>query len=549
MNALAADILSPTSTVPSDGTLRVSRANGPVHSTGGRKDFSDALRKIRDGGGKDDLHRSDDGDSSKKVDDGPRLRDTRSRELSSAQTGRSNDSSSQAVKRGGAEDGRNKSPEVSETGAERAAGENDTESNSQVPALFAAPILLPTPTPTAPQEQVSEEGTVPSSGDDVQTVTTFSGATPISREGVKDSVTVPQTKEGRFPQDDAVIPAAEGRSVRAVDRPAAEAQSSSQDELISKQGMQVDGTETDMKTAPASGRIAPDISGQKLDVFDRATDVLSRKDLQPPAGQILKDGGTDGIRPDSERGFGGIPIERPVPLRSEGQAEALSNHDNLGARTTQTPSADFRPIFGTAEAANQLWSDHKGQQQEQRETNLPQAAVADSQLANGQRVEPLMVGGHSPTTAPHPTSPPTVSPGGQTAPVVPASDMAERSFPGTRSVVFDVAQSDLGHVNIRVAMTNDVVHTYLSADRPEVGQFLMNGQDRLQAAFQANGLDMGQFRVDIDRQSAGRSFQHGSPQEQGQTWNQGSQGMPWGQNPDGQDEQRLSLHGLLNVVA
>lgn len=66
--------------------------------------------------------------------------------------------------------------------------------------------------------------------------------------------------------------------------------------------------------------------------------------------------------------------------------------------------------------------------------------------------------------------------------------------------MFDVAQADLGHVNIRVAMMNDVVHTHLSADRPEVGQFLINGQDRLQAAFQANGLDMGQFRVQVDRE-------------------------------------------------
>ena len=51
--------------------------------------------------------------------------------------------------------------------------------------------------------------------------------------------------------------------------------------------MQVDGTETDVKTAPASERIGPDISGKKLDVFDRATDVLSQKDPQPPAGRVI----------------------------------------------------------------------------------------------------------------------------------------------------------------------------------------------------------------------------------------------------------------------
>jgi flagellar hook-length control protein FliK len=119
----------------------------------------------------------------------------------------------------------------------------------------------------------------------------------------------------------------------------------------------------------------------------------------------------------------------------------------------------------------------------------------------------------------------------------------------TRSVVLDVAQPDLGHVNIRVAMTNDMVHTHLSADRLEVGQVFVNGQDRLQAALQANGLDMGQFRVDIDRQSAGRSFQQDSSQEQGHTGNHRSHDMKWGQSSDRQDDPRTSRHGLLNVVA
>jgi hypothetical protein len=89
----------------------------------------------------------------------------------------------------------------------------------------------------------------------------------------------------------------------------------------------------------------------------------------------------------------------------------------------------------------------------------------------------------------------------------------------------------------------------LSADRLEVGQVFVNGQDRLQAALQANGLDMGQFRVDIDRQSAGRSFQQDSSQEQGHTGNQRSHDMKWGQSSDRQDDPRTSRHGLLNVVA
>jgi hypothetical protein len=263
---------------------------------------------------------------------------------------------------------------------------------------------------------------------------------------------------------------------------------------------------------------------------------------------MVKDGGTEGVRLDGEPVFGGIPIERPVPLRSEGHVEALSNHDSPDVRTTQTLPDNHQTAFNTSEDSNQLWSDHNGQEQEQPETKLPQAAGAESRLAQGQRAEPFVVGVATPTTVTHPTPPPTVSTGSQTSPIVPASVTVERLFPGMRSVVFDVAQPDLGHVNIRVAMTNDVVHTYLSADRSDVGQFLMNGQDRLQAAFQANGLDMGQFRVDIDRQSAGRSFQHSLSQEQGQAWNEHSE-MGREHRSDQQDDKRAALHGLLNVVA
>jgi flagellar hook-length control protein FliK len=118
-----------------------------------------------------------------------------------------------------------------------------------------------------------------------------------------------------------------------------------------------------------------------------------------------------------------------------------------------------------------------------------------------------------------------------------------------RSVVVDVAQPDLGHVNIRVAMMNDSVHAHFSTDRAEVGQFLINGQDRLQTTLQASGLDMGQFRVDIDRQNGGRSFQQGLFQEQGQSGQHGTQGFAKEQAQEWPDDTRALLQGRLNVVA
>ncbi len=98
------------------------------------------------------------------------------------------------------------------------------------------------------------------------------------------------------------------------------------------------------------------------------------------------------------------------------------------------------------------------------------------------------------------------------APVVPVRsplDVEPAFLTNTRSVSFEVAQPDLGRVNVRVSLSQDLVHTHFSSDRTDVGQLLMGGQDRLQSALQASGFDMGQFRVSIDRQS---------DQQGGQAW-------------------------------
>ncbi|MBL8037823.1 MAG: hypothetical protein JNN16_10010, partial [Nitrospira sp.] len=65
----------------------------------------------------------------------------------------------------------------------------------------------------------------------------------------------------------------------------------------------------------------------------------------------------------------------------------------------------------------------------------------------------------------------------------------------------------------------------------------------------ASGLDMGQFRVDIDRQNGGRSFQQGLFQEQGQSGHQGFQGGAKEQARGWSDDTRSLLQGRLNLVA
>jgi flagellar hook-length control protein FliK len=134
-------------------------------------------------------------------------------------------------------------------------------------------------------------------------------------------------------------------------------------------------------------------------------------------------------------------------------------------------------------------------------------------------------------------------------PVQPTDWMPGNSAGQTKSMVLELSQTDLGRVNIRVAVNQDTVHAHFSSERNELGQYLVNGQDRLQTALNASGLDLGRFQVDIDRQSAGRSFQQ--PTSQGQSQGHTPQGES--QNPgQGREEvmrDTTPRRGMLNLVA
>ncbi|BFU90961.1 MAG: hypothetical protein NTAFB01_21480 [Nitrospira sp.] len=328
-----------------------------------------------------------------------------------------------------------------------------------------------------------------------------------------------------------------------------------------------------IKTAVAAVETHAASSGQETGRSRPQSDALSQNQSNLNSGPVSNDGGFNRSMNDAARIVEGIPLVRPASPHSDGHAPSHGGKEDAKSKTEVVlPLEDLAQFFsddgnGESKVSAALLRGHQssldvtkyfaelkagqiGSLHDQAETELPQAAVVEHQVTGEQPTGATMAGAHGGVASSSPPPPPTTPFVSYAQPAMPSHDPGDKSAQVmTRSVVFDVAQPDLGHVNIRVAMTNDVVHTHLSADRPEVGQFLINGQDRLQAALQANGLDMGQFRVDIDRQSGGRSFHHGPSQEQGQTWDQGSQGMNWGQSPDRQDEPRTLLHGLLNLVA
>jgi hypothetical protein len=206
----------------------------------------------------------------------------------------------------------------------------------------------------------------------------------------------------------------------------------------------------------------------------------------------------------------------------------------------------------SGQSSDVLWS-NQGERQSSHHENPwtshapmvpPQSDLPDDPAAQ------VMTAASAASSQSRPVDSRPASPAGSASSVSPAHDLEPFIPMMNRSVVFEIAEPDLGRINIRVAMTNELVHAYLSSDRSEVGQFLINGQERLQSALQSNGLEMGQFRVDIDRQSAGRSFQQGPPQDQSRMWRQDANGTPREAGVFERHEAAGLLYaGRLNVVA
>ncbi|MBS0180767.1 MAG: flagellar hook-length control protein FliK [Nitrospira sp.] len=387
------------------------------------------------------------------------------------------------------------------------------------------------------------------------------------------SMTAPETHKGESSSDGAATQSKD-QPKQAATMSAHSTKSDAQTGPIVKDDVQAVIGGAAIKTAVAAVETHAASSGQETGRSRPQSDGLSQSQSNLNSGPVSNDGGINrSMNNDAARIVEGTPLVRPASPHSDDHAPshggkedaksktevvlpfddpALSSSDD-GSGESKVSAALLRSHQSSVDVTKhfvELKAGQIGSLQDQAETELPQAAVVEPQVTGGQPIGSTMSEAQVGIGSSSPPPPPTTPFVSYVSPAMPSYDPGDKSAQVmTRSVVFDVAQPDLGHVNIRVAITNDVVHTHLSADRAEVGQFLISGQDRLQAALQANGLDMGQFRVDIDRQNGGRSFHHGSSQEQGQTWDQGSQGMNWGQSQDRQDEQRTSLHGLLNLVA
>lgn len=558
MDFLLTDTVPHPSGSPVDGGVRTARVTTAHSSSAGRRSFSAVLHGARGEERRAETREADDGLATNKSDRNPRSKETKGLNLSSTQNQRTEASpaQAQASDKNRSGDDENRVAEDSKKARESTDEPNNASADSQGPA--PAPLLSPAAHEVLVQangqtnvrmkgedhlskgDQVSERKAEADESSSTSSLILSRAANPPMQPSNSAGNHSPPGNE-RSSQHDSATHASDAPVIPARSDPHAAPVVKPEPHMV------VDDAGTEIMNHAAVRSVPLDSQPgstvpQPEAMVSRAAHVQLLAGLVDGKPEIHK---TDSVVRD------GAQADRAAPTQMNWYGQSLSDDQDAGMRTGWVLPQGQQSTFAAGEHFNSLWADQNGLQPDHTDSKLPQAAAVDPQVANGQSTGTVVAGVHS-QSVPSPMTPPPTAPFvNHTQPAMPGHDPTDKSAQVmARSVVFDVAQPDLGHVNIRVAMTNDVVHTHLSADRPEVGQFLINGQDRLQAAFQANGLDMGQFRVDIDRQNAGRSFQQGQFQEQGQAWNQDSHGMEHEHgHRDRQDEPRVSLHGLLNLVA
>ncbi|MBK9305781.1 MAG: flagellar hook-length control protein FliK [Nitrospira sp.] len=544
MATFAADILSVFSGPPGDGGIRHVRDTS-LNSAGSRKKFSSVLRSVRGEARGDTVRQAEDPRPVNNTDSGSAAKGTN--EPKNSPRFDKADASSQTTEKVETTKRDEKLTDETKTGSESSARQTDSGSGLQDQGTLplSGLMFVSNQPPVADEAHVQTETDPHILGDETSVDT--STAHPLISDESSDTVTTTPETNGNHFSPNRMGGMFDPSSTQLSHR----ADSSMNDGEGNVPGVGAEVTEV----IEDSGRIAVDLS--------EATPVQENAiPTEPPR---FHDSGIPQVpeayvqSPSLEGSVLAAKIEtaphgpeladHSVSSLAARQVPAIGDHHSIGTGMEQSFTEGRQ--FGREGSAQfaELWPGPNGRQMDTGEPKLSQPFVVDPTIVTGS-VADSTVPGSSRQAISLPGTPAPTSFVSQVPPGSKVEDTAQSTgLPTMRSVVVNVTQPDLGHVNIRVAMTNDVVHTHFSSDRLEVGQFIVNGQDRLQAALQSSGMDMGQFRVDIDRQSGGRSFQQSASQDHGQSWSQGSDGMGQESRPDQQNPMRGTLPGLLNVVA
>lgn len=283
--------------------------------------------------------------------------------------------------------------------------------------------------------------------------------------------------------------------------------------------------------------------------IDAKTEPVIQPTFQPPQTTELQNTGKAIAAEQIQRPEVKQPVaaEQPVQAREVPQPKEDAAPKPMSAILTGLQDSPHQEQNNDRESSGQDHRDRSTSEQipmhaARTETTEPAAPSNSSLLVNGMDQRAF-------SSAPSAKLPAEAQPVVTTPPVQPTDWMPGTSATQTKSMVLELSQADLGRVNIRVAVNQDIVHTHFSSDRSDMGQYLQSGQERLQSALQTSGLDLGRFQVDIDRQSAGRSFQQPASQGQSNGRSPHEDSHNQGQGREEFTREPAPRRGKLNLVA
>ena len=562
VNSTILQLPSPTAASPSEGAApRTPEVKSPS-SGKPRKTFAAALRTAQQREDKGRPQQSDDMESRRaaksdaRSDQGKPVRDdaARSHEIE----GRGRDAKTERLSQNQTDQSDDKEDRGQDEGALETSAPFDVVRElgqlGQVVASLGAPVTSSDMSTDDPGQATNEDGLLRSSENNA--IAGISAAPVLVTAEPEESVTATTEETGQapaLPQGTSVSLVQQNKAASAT-QPMQETHDAPSGQLLDPRaepritvvdhetreqgGAPAQQSQNEKQAAPVQptaegGKQASAVS-QELSRLDAAGPQLARR-VEPPVQQNRAD----------------VAVQSHRELHSPPSSPDASGEERAGKSMVIEPHG-LRAVSDSGQHSDFLWSNQDERQSAFDETpRAAHAPMAPSQPdPSGDHSDQAITVGNAAPPQPRPADSRSTQPSGAASSATPAHDLEPFIPTMSRSVAFEVAGPDLGRIHIRVAMTNELVHAHLSSDRSEIGQFLINGQDRLQSALQSNGLEMGQFRVDIDRQSAGRSFQQGPPQDQSRMWQQASNGdlIETGFF-ERHEAAGLSHAGRLNVVA
>ncbi len=196
-----------------------------------------------------------------------------------------------------------------------------------------------------------------------------------------------------------------------------------------------------------------------------------------------------------------------------GRGEGPTNHSVQPSAFDADPPNDEEGALGDQAREQRRPSTVAGRQDRTFLNDIESAVHSDRGPAEGARATgqaspaPLQAALGSPGSSGSPAQP-AVSPSTPVQPVVTAAHATgpEPGGPGgVQSLLIELRPVDLGAVRMRVVLANQTVHAHVTTEHADLGQYLMARQGQLETALNSAGMDMGQFRVLVDRHGHGQA--------------------------------------------